>query len=116
MMAVDSAPLLRGLVKQSSSVDNATATATIAAIAAQTHLVLGVQAHYTAAVTAIKTITLTVDGVATVFRHDFTNGAFAYNFPVALSSGTPNVAVTCALEASGTGGTFGQAIIWYAEK
>lgn len=114
-MAFDSAPLLRGLVEQSAAADNTTATATVAAIDATTHLVLGVQAHYDAAVTAIKTITLTVGGVATVFRHDFTNGAFAYNFPVALS-GNPDVAVTCALEASGTGGTDGQVIVWYAEK
>ncbi len=115
MMSVQMAPLLRGLVVQSAGADDAIATATVAAIEGVTHIVLGVQAHYDAAVTATKTITLTVGGVATVFRHDFTNGAFAYNFPVALS-GDPNVAVTCALEASGTGGTEGQAMVWFAEN
>ncbi len=115
-MAADSAPLLRGKATQSAGADDAIATATVAAREATTFLVLGVHAHYDAAVTAIKTITLTVDGAATVFRHDFTNGAFAYNFPVALSSGSPNVAVTCALEASGTGGTEGQALIWHADN
>ena len=115
MMAANTAPLLRGRVVQSAAADDAIATATVAAIEGVTHLVLGVQAQYSLAVTAIKTITLTVGGVATVFRHDFTNGAFAYNFPVALG-GDPNVAVTCALEASGTGGTNGEAVVWVAEN
>ena len=115
MMAVNTAALLRGQLTQSAAADDAIATATVAAIESTTHLVFGIQAQYTLAVTAIKTITLTVGGVATVFRHDFTNGAFAYNFPVALH-GDPNVAVTCALEASGTGGTDGDVIVWHASQ
>ena len=112
-MSIGTAPLLRGAANQSSGVDNDVATATAAAVSNQTHLVLGVEAHYSAAVSGIRTVTVTYNSVSIVHRWDFSNGPFIYNYPVALK-GAMGGAVTCALAASGTGGTSGYATIFTA--
>lgn len=113
-MSIGTAPLLRGNVTQSSAADNATATATVAAVGNQTHLILGVEAHYSAAVSAIKTVTVK-KGSTTLVTHrwDFTNGPFIYNYPVALR-GDLGGAVSVEVQASGTGGTNGYGIIYTA--
>ena len=113
-MSIGTAPLLRGKATQSTAADNATATATVAAIPEQKHLVLGVEAHYGAAVSAIKTVTVKHGSTAWVtHRWDFTNGPFVYNYPVALK-GSQNEAVSVELEASGAGSTNGYATIFTA--
>jgi hypothetical protein len=113
-MSISTAPLLRGQVTQSIAADNATATASVSAIAQQKHIVLGCEAHYSAAVSLIKTVTLK-HGSTTwqTFRWDFTNGPFFFALPVALR-GALNEAVSVELEASGTGGTSGYASIYTA--
>lgn len=116
MMSVTMAALLRGRVVQSAGVANGTATGTVAAIEAVTHLVFGVEAHYDVVVATIKTITVK-HGTTTfqTFRWDFNNGSFSFSFPVALKA-EPNEAVSVELEASGAGGTTGYASIYVAEK
>jgi hypothetical protein len=113
-MSIQTAALLRGKVTQSAAADNATATATVSAITHQSHYVLGVEAHYDAAVSAIKTVTIK-HGSTTwqVFRWDFTNGPFFFSFPVAFK-GANNEAVSAELEASGSGGTDGLVTIYTA--
>ncbi len=113
-MSVQEAALLRGSPTQSAAADNATSTATVSATPATQHLVFGIEAHFDIAVTAIKDITLK-HGSTTwqVFRWDFTNGPFAFAFPVALKAGT-NEAVTAELQASGTGGTNGYVTLYTA--
>ena len=113
-MSVETAPLLRGSATQSSAATNATATATVAAIEAQVHLVLGVSCDYDAVVASFKTVTVK-HGSTTwqVFNWDFTNGPFAFSFPVALKP-DQNEAVSVELEASGDGGIDGRATIYTA--
>ena len=114
-MSTTMAPLLRGRPTQSSGADNATATASVSAITAQKHLVMGVEAHYSATVSAIKTVTVK-HGSTTwqTFRWDFSNGPFFFSFPVAFRSDTGE-AVSAELEASGTGGTSGYVTIYSAQ-
>ncbi len=113
-MSVQTAPLLRGSGTQSSGVANGIATATVSAITATVHLVLGVEANYDVGVSLIKTVTLKHGGVTWVtFRWDFTNGPFVFNLPVALKS-AQNEAVTAELEASGAGGTTGYITLYTA--
>lgn len=112
-MSIGLAPLLRGKATQSASADNAIATATAAAIANQAHLILGVEAHYDAAVSLFKTITVSYNGESIVHRWDFSNGPFIFNYPIALK-GADGATVTAALEASGTGGTEGSVILYTA--
>ena len=113
-MSVQLAPLLRGKATQSAGNDDATGTATVAAIEATEHLVLGVEAHYDIGVSAIKTITLKHGSTTwVVFRWDFTNGPFIFNLPVALKA-SQNEAVTAALEASGTNGRTGYVTLFTA--
>ena len=115
-MSVSLAPLLRGSVTQSSGADNATATATVAAIAATQHLILGIEAHYDAQVTARKTVTVKHGSTTFItFRWDFTNDTFVFAFPVALKGGS-NEAVSVELEASGNGGDSGYVSLWVAAK
>ena len=113
-MSVETAPLLRGTATQSSAGLNATATATVSAIEAQVHLVLGIYADYDGVVASIKTITVK-HGSATwqVFRWDFNNGSFAFAFPVALKS-EQNEAVSVELEASGDAAINGYSTIYTA--
>ncbi len=113
-MSVLTAALLRGSVTESAGVANGTATATVAAIEGQTHLILGVDAYFNVGVSSRKTIVIK-QGSTTVktFDWDFTNDLFAFSFPVALSFG-PNVAVSAELEASGAGGTSGFVSLWTA--
>jgi hypothetical protein len=113
-MSIGTAPLLRGKATQSAAADNATATATVAAVANQKHLVLGVEAHYDAAVSTFQTVTIK-HGSTTWITHrwDFSNGPFIMNYPVALL-GSNNEAVSAELQASGAGGTDGYVILYTA--
>lgn len=112
-MATEAA-ILRGKGTQSTAADNATATASVAAIAEQRHTVYGVHADYSAAVAAIKTVTVKHGSTTwAVFRWDFTAGMFIYNFPLPFR-GALNEAVSVELEASGTGGTTGRCTIFTA--
>ena len=109
--------LLNGDAFQSTAADNATATVTRAAVGNVRHFIGGIAADYSAAVSAIKTITVTrvTNGttVTLVYRWDFGKGPFLHNFPLMLH-GDYNTAVSVALEASGTGGTTGRATIFCA--
>ena len=113
-MSVHTAALTRGDLAESAGADNATATATQAAVGNQTHWILGVSAEYSAAVSLFRTITVK-KGSTTLktFRWDFTNGPFHFSFPVALR-GDLGGAVSAELQASGTGGTSGYATVWTA--
>ncbi len=104
--------LTSGKGTQSSAADNATATATVAAIPAQTHRMMGVHAEFDAAVTSFKAITI-IQGSTTlaVFNHDFTNGEFAFAFPTPLP-GVMGGAVSATLAASGSGGTSGRVMLF----
>ena len=114
-MSVHVAPLLRGRVVQSASTDNATATATVAAIAGTSHLILGVEAHFDKDVTAVKVITVTAGSQVYVLSHNFTLGLFAFAFPVAIHADV-NEAVTATLTASGTSSTDGLVTLFIAEN
>jgi hypothetical protein len=115
-MSIGTAALRAGRVTESTAADNATATATVSAIPNQTHLVFGVEAQYSAAVSSIKTVTLKHGSTAwRTWRWDFSNGPFLYNLPVALRSSL-NEAVSVELEASGAGGTDGYAVVWTATE
>ncbi len=110
-MSIAAQVLLAGTATQSAAVDNAIATATIAATPAVIQRVLGVSADYSATVSAIKTITIT-GKVTVVHRWDFTNGPFHLALPGPIP-GVVNTAVTVALEASGTGGTTGRVTAYH---
>ena len=109
--------LLNGDVVESAGADNATATAAKAATQATRHFIGGIEAHYSATVSAIKTITVTrtVAGqsVTKTYKWDFAKGPFVHNFPL-LIHGDYNTAVSVALDASGTGGILGQVAMWVA--
>jgi len=109
--------LLNGDVIESAGADNAVATAAKAATMATRHFIGGIEANYSAAVSAIKTVTITrvVQGVTVTktYRWDFAKGPFVHNFPL-LIHGDYNTQVSVALEASGTGGTVGRASMWAA--
>ena len=108
--------LLAGKVTQSAAADNATATATVSAIAGQTHFMLGISADYNVALNAIQTITI-IQGSTTilVFEWDFNNGAFHFAFPAALK-GVLGGAVSATLQASGAGSTFGRISLYHFEN
>lgn len=117
---------LAGQHAESTDADNATATATatahsLAANASEGQLILtGFSADYSAAVSAIKTITVTYTppGAAAtvdyVLRWDFSLGPAVIPLPgpITCARGTN---ATAALEASGTGGTTGKIHLFYAE-
>lgn len=113
--------ILTGSLIQSSAADNATATATLNAIvnagARGKYFLTGVEAHYSAAVALIKTITINYtdqggNAVAYTMPWDFTNGDLIVGFPgiIACKEGT---GVTATLTGSGTGGTTGQITLFY---
>lgn len=110
-MSIQAQVLTAGTATQSAAVDDATATATIAATPGVIQRVLGISADYSATVSAIKTITV-VGKVTVVFRWDFTNGPFHVALPGPIP-GTMNTAVTVALEASGAGGTTGRVTAYH---
>ena len=112
-MSIQAQILVAGNVMQSTTADNATATATVAAITGATHRMLGVSADYDVAVTAIKTITI-IQGSTTLiaYKWDFTNGAFHFAFPAALR-GVLSGAVSATLEASGAGSTNGRISLYH---
>jgi hypothetical protein len=109
--------LLNGDVIESPAADNATATITKAATAAQRHFLGGIEAHYTGAVSAIRTITITRtiagQSVTKTYKWDFTRGPFVHNFPL-LVHGDYNTALSVALDASGAGGVSGVVAAWIA--
>lgn len=110
--------LLNGDVREVDA-DNAVATVALAAVAAQRHFLGGIEAHYTPAVAAVKSITITrvpssgVGTVVKVYKWDFAKGPFVHNFPL-LVHGHYNTTVIVALEASGTPGTIGTCAVWSA--
>lgn len=100
--------LLNARPVQSGAVDNATATATAAAIANVRHFMCAIEADYSTSAPTNKTVTVKVAGVAVfVFRWDFTKGPFARALAVPIHGGY-NEAVSVELEASGTGGVTGR--------
>ncbi len=109
--------LLNGDVKESAPADNTLASVSRGGAAAQRHFVGGLEAHYSAAVAAIKTITLsrTVNGVAVnkTYKWDFAKGPFVHNFPL-LVHGDYGTDVIATLDASGTPGVVGTVAIWTA--
>lgn len=116
-MAVQPELLLNARLVQSTAVDNAIATVTIAAVPNIRHFISGIDADYSVTLGAgvIKTITLKVSGVAiAVWRWDYSKGPFSRNFPVPLHSGY-NEAVTVEIEASGTGGQTGRGSVWVSD-
>lgn len=106
------------------SADNATATATatptVTAGAKGRLILLGVTAHFSAAVAAIKDITLTytrpgAGSTNTItISWDFTAGAYTLAFPAPLTCDR-GTAASAALAASGAGGTVGRVTLWYAQ-
>lgn len=105
--------LLNGDVVQSGLADNATATASKAAIQAQRIFVCGVEADYSATVAAIKTITLKFGTVTKfIIRWPFSLGPFLWAFP-AIPKSIPNEAASIELEASGTGGVTGRVAMFF---
>ena len=112
-MSIQAQVLVSGEVTQSAAADNATATATVAAITGMTHRMLGVSADYDVAVTSIKTITIKQGSTTVVvFKWDFTNGAFHFAFPAALR-GVLGGAVSATLEASGASSTNGRISLYH---
>ena len=111
-MSIAAQILISGKGTQSSAADNAVATATVAAIPAQTHRMMGVHAEFDAAVALFKVITI-IQGSTTVLtlNHDFTNGEFAFAFPAPLA-GVMGGAVSATLAASGTGGINGRVTLF----
>lgn len=112
-----------GTVAVSSDADNATATATATphtnAGAKGRILATGFRADFSAAVTAIKAVTITftdVNGTAQteVYRWDFALGPAIVAFP-GLLVGQPGVAIVATLAASGTGGTTGRISLYFSE-
>jgi hypothetical protein len=100
-MAAQSEVLLNGRPVQGSIATNAVATATAAAILGVRHFVTGIDADYSPAVAAIKTVTLKFGTtVMFVWRWDFSKGPFIRNLPLPVH-GDYNQAVSVELEAGG---------------
>lgn len=99
------------LETQSAAADNATATVTLAAPTdGSRRYVCAIDADFSAAVNAIKTVTLKYDGVAQfAWRWDFSLGPFQRNVPFA---GPKDAEVSVELQASGTGGVTGRVGVW----
>lgn len=118
---------LAGQHAESTDADNATATATATphssgdgqAIGAL--FLLGISADFSAAVSAIKAITITytppgsASTVDYVLRWDFSLGPAVIPFPGVLACERGTTA-TAALAASGTGGTTGKIHLFYSEN
>jgi hypothetical protein len=108
------------LIADSTAVDNATATATAAAIDGARHYVAGVIAQFSVAVAAIKNITITytpegtTSAVSLVIPWDFSKAFPAIIALPGIVHGKYNTAVTAALGASGTGGTTGRVYLFYS--
>jgi hypothetical protein len=101
-------------VQASSDVDNATATATVAAVDGVRHRHLGVITDYSAAVSAIKTITWKVGSTTkAILRWDFAKGPFVGPVPGVVRGGV-NEAISVELAASGTGGITGRVYLFYS--
>lgn len=125
MLEIRDQILRTGTVAVSTDTDNATATATATPHTSTTSgaqgviLATGVRADFSAAVTAVKAITITftdVNGVAQteVYRWDFSLGPFVVSFPGILT-GLKGTAVVATLAASGTGGTTGRVSLYFSE-
>lgn len=109
-----------GLVADSATADNAIATATIAATPNARFYLTGLIAQYSIAVALIKNITITYTpegasaAVSIVIPWDFSK-----SFPCVIAlpgivHSAYNTAVTCALAASGTGGTTGRVYLFFS--
>lgn len=108
--------LLNGEAVQGSAADNATASATKAAAIGVRHFLAGIRADYSAAVAAIKTVTVKLGTtVVQVYRWDFSKGPFADNMPVPIKP-IENTALTVELEASGTVGVTGRVTMFVASR
>ena len=109
--------LTTGDVIDSGAQDNATATATLVAPAGSRAAVLGCTASFSATVSAVKTITFTVPTVTgsktVVVAWNFANGPAVIPLPGPLTL-TAGSTATCALAASGAGGTTGRVGLFYA--
>lgn len=109
--------LTAGDVVDSGQQDNATAMATLTAPAGSRCSVLGCVASYSATVSAVKTITFSIPGVTgtktVVIDWNFANGPaiVALPGPVTVVAGG---SATCALAASGAGGTKGRVGLFYS--
>lgn len=102
--------LLNARPVQGATADSATASVTVAAIPAQRHFLMSVEADYSAAPTAaFKTVTVKVAGVTVfVWRWDFAGrGPFSRALPIPIHGGYGE-AISIELEASGTGGVTGR--------
>lgn len=108
-MSIQATALLNGSVLATSTdEDNAPATATKAATGAVRHFITGFVADYSAAVSAIKTITVKRGSTTLLtYRHDFGQGPAVIALPSPLH-GDVNEAVSVELAASGTLGTTGR--------
>lgn len=110
---INAQALLAGNVAASTDADNATATATVAATEGARHFALGVSADFSAAVSAIKTITIKRGSTTLlVVRWDFANGPAILPLP-GLLHGDHNEAISAELAASGSGGTTGRVYLFY---
>lgn len=111
-----------GLVADSGAADNATATATLTPDRQgdmQGQFVLtGFTAGYSAAVAAIRTITISYtkggSALTYTYSHDFTLGALNCPLPGTITCDRNTVA-TAALPASGAGGTTGRIYLFATE-
>lgn len=116
MSAVQAELARNGEGVQSAAVDNATATASKAAAGGVQHAIMGIDADYSPAVAALRTITLKFGTAAKfVWRWDFAKGPFVRNLPVPWHAGEEE-AVSVELEASGTPGTTGRVGLWLASR
>lgn len=104
-------------VTASTDVDNGLSTATAAAGVGVVHRAVGIAADYSAAVAAIKTITLKTGGTSRwILRWDFAKGPYVGSVPGIVSSAIAgNEAMTVELAASGTGGTTGRVHLFYTD-
>ena len=110
-MSIQAQVLTAGTAVQSAAADNATATATVPAIAGMTNKLLGFSADYDVAVAAIKTVTVT-GKVTVVYNWDFANGPFHLPLPGPIP-GVLGATITVALEASGAGSTNGRVVAYF---
>ena len=118
---------LAGQHAESTDADNATATATAtphssgSALAEGQLYLLGISADFSAAVSAIKAITVTYTppgatvAITYVLRWDFSLGPAVIPFPGVLACARGTTA-TAALAASGTGGVTGTIHLFYFEN
>lgn len=113
--------LTTGDAVSSPAEDNATATATLAALdtvgGQGRYFLTGVACDFSATVAAVKTVTITwTDSGGTsstlVLRRTYAEAGFVYRFPSPLGCRI-GTGAAAALEASGTGGVTGRVTLFY---